>query len=109
MIKIIKSQMYVNEDKKVITTVITDSMNNTFIGQAWCSDEDTFNIDFGSKLSYLRAKRKMLKLYNSENKRWYKAQKLNFKKFCERQEAEITQYDNVITRVETVINDMLAN
>lgn len=109
MYKIVNSQMYVNEDKKVVTTKITDQMGRTFMGQAWCSENDTFDIDFGSKLSYLRAKRRLLNSYNNENRKWYDKQMKMFAEWKEAQEEEIEKFDYIIGKVNDAIDDMLDN
>ena len=109
MYRIVNSQMYINENKKVITTKITDKLGKTYIGQAWCSGDDTFDIDFGSKLSYLRAKRKLLNSYNSKNKEWYKQQMKAFAEWKEAQEEEIEKFDYIIGKVNDAINNMLDN
>mgnify|MGYP006988897405 CR=1 FL=1 len=107
MVRIIDTKEIVNMKKRVITTIITDEYGHKFIGQSWCSVEDEFNEEFGSKLSYLRAKKHMIKAYNNENKRYHKSQLKGFEDYCKRMETEIAKYDNALDKTEQAINDML--
>ena len=63
MVKIVDTKSYVNESKRTIVTVIEDEIGNEFRGQSYCSIDDEFDKDFGEKLAYLRAKRKMIRYY----------------------------------------------
>lgn len=54
-----KIKTYINEEKKVVVTVIIEEDEYGFIhkytGKAKCSSEDEFNVEFGKKLSLSRA------------------------------------------------------
>ncbi len=65
-LKVIERQTSVNEKSKVVITIITDNIGNKFKGKARCSSEDNFDKEFGSKLSFLRAKSKMYNKYARE-------------------------------------------
>ncbi len=54
-----KKKTIVVAEKGYVKTILFDKYGNQFIGEAKCASGDTFNVDFGSKLSYLRAKRLM--------------------------------------------------
>ena len=109
MITIIKSECFPNEKKRVVTTKITTQNGKVYFGQAWCSAEDTFNAEFGSKLSYLRAKRRMWRDYNKDNKRWYEGQMKAFAEWKKAQEDEIEKCDFIIGKIEEAIDTMLDN
>ena len=109
MFKVMNSRKYINETKRVITTIITDQNGKEFMGQAWCSKDDTFDIEFGSKLSYLRAKRKMLKSQNKANKEWYERQTKMFKEWDKAQRDEIDTIDYITAKINAAIDTMLDN
>ena len=108
MVKIKKTEEFINENKRIVVTVIYDEMNNRFVGKAYCSIDDGFDKDFGSKLSYLRAKRLMLRAYDKENKNYYNQQKKNWEDFCKRAEKEFAKYKNALEKTEAAIDDLLA-
>lgn len=84
-LKIVDKKVTLNEKAKVVTTVITDEFGNRFKGKARCSEQDTFNPDFGTKLSYFRAKSKMFDSYYREynqNIKLADARKLRLVSIC---------------------------
>lgn len=54
-----KKTTIIIKEKGYVKTILIDKYGNQFIGEAQCSDGDIFDANFGSKLSYLRAKRLM--------------------------------------------------
>jgi hypothetical protein len=54
-----KKKTIVVAEKGYVKTILFDKYGNQFIGEAKCAGNDIFNEEFGSKLSYLRAKRLM--------------------------------------------------
>jgi hypothetical protein len=62
----ITKKVFVDYNSKVVITVLTDKFGSQFKGEARCSGDDVFNVDFGSKLSYLRAKRAMAVAYKND-------------------------------------------
>ena len=109
MVKVVNSKEYINEEKRTVVTILFDEMNNRFEGKAVCSVDDDFDIEFGKRLSYLRAKRIMLRAYNKENIRYYEGQKESWKQFCERAEKEISKYENALDKINNTIDDMLTD
>lgn len=106
--KIKDTQTYINEEKKVVTTVITSEIGDTFSAQSRCDERDEFNPSFGSKLSYLRAKKKMLNAYNRAQKDWYKTRIKNFEEWKQLTEKTISKNEKIINDIDTAINEMIA-
>jgi len=107
MVKIKKTEEFINEEKGVVVTVIYDEMNNRFIGKAYCSKEDDFNTELGSKLSYLRAKRIMLRAYDKENKRYFNEQAQRWEEFCKRADKENSKYAVAMEKTQQAIDELL--
>ena len=62
------TKFFVNEDKKAVVCLITITRhkglpNQTFIGKAKCSPSDTFDVEKGKDIAYVRA---LLKLKKAE-------------------------------------------
>lgn len=108
MVRIIKTNSYTNKDKRTIVTFIIDEYNNQFKGQSWCSKDDNFDEDFGEKLAYLRAKRKMVRFYKKANENQLKATRKSMEDFEKRMAKELDKHENVLNKVEEAINDMLS-
>lgn len=108
MVKVVNTNSFVNEEKRTIVTIITDEYNNQFKGQSWCSEEDEFNVDFGEKLAYLRAKRKMVRFYKKANENQLIATRKSMADFETRMARELDKHENVLNKVNEAIEKMLS-
>lgn len=108
MVKIVDTKSYVNEAKRTIVTVIEDEIGNEFRGQSYCSVDDEFNKDFGEKLAYLRAKRKMIRYYKSIYEHNLKRAREEMAHYEDKFGKAITQHSNILDKVESAINEMLS-
>ena len=109
MVRVVTTKSFVNEEKRVVTVLIFDDFKNQWVGQARCSEADTFDKDFGEKLAYLRAKRKMLKYYKRENAVLLEQTLKNLASYKERMAKEINKHQNAIDKTNEVISEMLNN
>lgn len=107
MVKVVNTKVYQNDAKKVIVVYVIDEFNNSFKGKAKCNDEDEFNYEFGEKLAYLRAKKKMVNFYKKTNLRHLEATRKSVADFEERMKKELDKHDRIINRLEETINNML--
>lgn len=108
MVRIIDTRSYVNREKRTIVTFIKDEYNNEFKGQSYCSVDDEFNEDFGEKLAYYRAKRKMLRFYRNSAQRHLNNTKKDIAKWEEVITKEINKNQEILDKVENAINEMLS-
>lgn len=110
MIKIINTRTKINEKYGIVEVFITDEYNHIFKGKSRCNlQEDIFDTDFGEKLAYLRAKKKMLYYYKKGNERNLEVTRKNMANFEERMAKELNTYSITIERVESDLNKMLEN
>jgi len=108
MVKVVNTNSFVNEEKRTIVTIITDEYSNQFKGQSWCSEEDEFNVDFGEKLAYLRAKRKMVRFYKKANENQLVATRKGMADFETRMTRELGKHENVLNKINEAIEKMLS-
>jgi hypothetical protein len=109
MVQIVDMKEYINDTKKIVTVKIFDSFGKSFIGQARCGEEDTFDTQFGINLALLRAQRKMIRAYLKEDKDYHEIQKQGFQDYCKRMEAEIQYYSDVLDGINKEIDNQLDN
>lgn len=107
MVKIVDTKSYVNEAKRTIVTVVEDEIGNEFRGQSYCSVDDEFNKDFGEKLAYLRAKRKMIRYYRGIYEHNLKRAREEMAHYEERFGKEISKHNEILDKVESAIDEML--
>lgn len=107
MVKIVDTKSYVNESKRTIVTVIEDEIGNEFRGQSYCSVDDEFDKDFGEKLAYLRAKRKMIRYYRGIYEHNLKNAREQMTHYEEKFGKEINKHNNILEKVENAIDEML--
>ena len=107
MVKIENIDNKVNEKYGVVEVFITDAYQNTFKGKAKCAEGDEYNFEFGEKLAYLRAKKKMLTYYGTEQKKTYKISKNNFRIYEEKVIKELNNYEIALTNIDSKINEMI--
>lgn len=64
-------KVIIDEPRKTVTTLLlgVDNKDLKFVGVAKCSPEDIFDADIGAKISYKRARKKMLTQVRSEIRR----------------------------------------
>lgn len=109
MVKILKTKSYTNKNKRTVVTFIIDEYNRQFKGQSWCSEEDNFDENFGEKLAYLRAKRKMVRFYKRLNEDQLITTRKNMDLFEQRMAKELDKHENVLNKIEEAIEKMLSD
>ena len=107
MVKIEKIDNKVNEKYGVVEVFITDVYKKVFKGKAKCASDDKYDFDFGEKLAYLRAKKKMLKYYEKEQKKLYEASKANYNEYERKVIKELNNYEIILTNIDSKVNEMI--
>lgn len=107
MVKIVDSRTYVNDKKKVVVVYLRDEFNLEFKGRAKCSPEDTFDVEYGEKLAWLRARKKLLNRHKKEHLQMKEASVKSYNDYMTRMNAELEKFDTAIDKVDTQINEML--
>ena len=107
MTKIVNRNMTVNEERGVVIITIIDEFGHSFKGKSKCNEEDTFDIKFGEKLAYLRAKQKMLKFYYKINIRQLEETRQRMADFEKRMDVELEKTNYVLNKTNKHISDML--
>lgn len=108
MVKIIDTRSYTNLDKRTIVTFIRDEYGNEFKGQSYCSVDDEFDENFGEKLAYFRAKRKMLRFYRNSAQRHLNNILEEVAKFEELAKKDIAKYQEILDKIDNAIDEMLS-
>ena len=107
MVKIEKIDNKVNEKYGVVEVFIKDEFQRVFKGKAKCASDDKYDFDFGEKLAYLRAKKKMLKVYEKEQKNLYKASKASYDEYERKVIKELNNYEIALTNIDSKVNEMI--
>lgn len=107
MVKIEKIDNKVNEKYGVVEVFITDVYQKVFKGKAKCASDDKYDFDFGEKLAYLRAKKKMLKYYEKEQKKLYTASKASYDEYERKVIKELNNYEIALTNIDNKVNEMI--
>jgi len=107
MVKIVDSRTYVNDKKKVVVVYLKDEFNLEFKGRAKCSPEDTFDAEYGEKLAWLRARKKLLNHHKKEHLQMKTLSTQSYNNYIERMNKELEKFDTALTKVDTQIEDML--
>ena len=108
MVKIEEITNKVNEKYGVVEVFIKDEFQRVFKGKAKCASDDKYDFDFGEKLAYLRAKKKMLKVYEKEQKNLYKASKASFDNYEQRVIKELNNYTKALNNIDEKVNEMIS-
>ena len=108
MVKIEEITNKVNEKYGVVEVFIKDEFQRVFKGKAKCASDDKYDFDFGEKLAYLRAKKKMLKVYEKEQKNLYKASKESFDNYEQRVIKELNNYTKALNNIDEKVNEMIS-
>jgi hypothetical protein len=108
MVKIEEITNKVNEKYGVVEVFIKDEFQRVFKGKAKCAGGDEYSFDFGEKLAYLRAKKKMLKVYEKEQTNLYKASKKSFDDYEKRVMKELDNYTKALNNIDEKVNEMIS-
>lgn len=108
MVKIEEITNKVNEKYGVVEVFIKDQNQKIFKGKAKCAEEDKYNFDFGEKLAYLRAKKKMLKFYEKEQNKSYKISKESFNDYKKRVIKELGNYKKALNNIDEKVKEMIS-
>ena len=107
MVKVVDTKSYENKEKGIIVVYVFDEYNNKFKGRAVCSPEDPYNYDFGEKLAYLKAKKKMVNFYKRANEKQLEITRKNMAAFEERMGRELDKHTNALNKIDEAINTMI--
>lgn len=107
MVKVVQTKSYYNQEKGTTVVAIVDDFNNMWKGKSQCSVNDTYDKNFGEKLAYLRAKRKMIRYYKKANEKQLEITRKNMVAFEKRMDAELSKHQNILDNIEKAIDDML--
>lgn len=108
MVKIISVDNKINEKYGVIEVYIKDEYERVFKGKSKCFADDIYNFEFGEKLAYLRAKKKMLSFYEKEQNKMYQISKNNFHIYEEKVMKELKNYQIALNNIDEKVNEMIS-
>jgi hypothetical protein len=99
----LEKQVFVNEKKRVIVTVLTDEYGNRFEGKAKCHPDDTFVQEIGENVSLKKAKINYNKAGITEAKEELK----RVEKYAADLKKYITEKQSVVTTIKTSLDNYL--
>ena len=119
-------EYYVDEKKKVVVCKLTGCecvlvcdmcqkdypphpdflLNDSYVGKAKCSEDDTFDIEFGKKLAYQRAVAKLNTAKVKTLKRFEKEQVKFFNQLLDTIHGISDKCERIVTSKETTIKEM---
>lgn len=108
MVKIEEITNKVNEKYGVVEVFIKDQYQKIFKGKAKCASDDKYDFDFGEKLAYLRAKRKMLKFYEKMQINMYQTSKNQFNDYEKKVFKEFDNYKRALNNIDEKVNEMIS-
>lgn len=107
MVKVLNTRSFENKDKGIVVVWVYDEYNNKFMGKAVCAPDDKYDFDFGEKLAYLKAKKKMVSFYKKANEKNLEVTRKNMTNFEERMAKELSKHQVALEKIDEAINSMI--
>ena len=100
-----EKKVIIDEKRGIVTTLLIGAGNPSikFVGVAKCNPEDTFNADIGAKISYRRAKCKLLVRVRNE----IRTEIQKGKKYAEMHEKLAQDVTKIIDELKQSIDNIL--
>ncbi len=107
MVKILNTRSFENKNKGIVVVWIYDGYNHKFMGKAICAPDDKYDFNFGEKLAYLKAKKKMVSFYKKAIERNLEETRKNTANYEERITKELSKHQVALDKIDEAMNSMI--